>query len=261
MLVRVDRHELYELCVQAPARLVALLQAIHGGEPRVLGEDFCGTAALSRAWVDTIEDGRAIAVDRDPHVLARVKASPRIEVILADVRTATTLERHPVDVLFTGNFSIGELHARADLATYLHRSLARLKPRGVFVCDTYGGASAYRTGAVERWHYARDGARVRYTWEQREADPLTGLVVNALHFRVENPGERGEIVEEITDAFVYRWRLWSAPELRDALIEAGFVSTEVYQDLPDSGGTQVRPVTDPGALRESFIVCIAGRIG
>jgi hypothetical protein len=46
-----DKHELYELTVQSPPDVVRMLRALHGGQPRVLGEDFCGTAALARAWI------------------------------------------------------------------------------------------------------------------------------------------------------------------------------------------------------------------
>ena len=69
--VSLDRHELYELCVQAPAALVDQLVAIHGGAPVVLGEDFCGTAATSVAWTRRVAGGRAVAVDHDEAVLAR----------------------------------------------------------------------------------------------------------------------------------------------------------------------------------------------
>jgi hypothetical protein len=132
----------------------------------------------------------------------------------------------------------------------------------VFVCDTYGGESAFRVGGVERRHALPDGAFVRYTWQQRAADPLTGMVENALHFRVIRAGA---VALDLTDAFVYRWRLWSVPELRDALAEAGFGSTDVYDSLPDGvdqhGDLYVRPLTDPRELGDSFIVCVAGRSG
>jgi hypothetical protein len=259
----VDRFDLYELCVQSPAHLVPFLRAVHGRGPRILGEDFCGTGAISRAWIASIEGGRAIAVDRDAEALARARCDERITVIEGDVRTATDPTRHSADVIFAGNFSIGELADRGSLIAYFRHVRARLRRDGVFVCDTYSGASAFRTGAIERMHASPDGAMIRYTWEQRGADPLTARVENALHFRVERAGE---IVQEITDAFVYRWRLWSVPEVRDALAEAGFASSEVYSELPREGEfdsqfaseVSVHPA-DGRELAESFIVCVAGR--
>jgi hypothetical protein len=255
----VDRFDLYELTVQSPSRLVPFLRAIHGREPRVLGEDFAGTAVVSRAWVGLVDKGRAIAVDHDAEALSRASERDGVHAIVGDVRTATSAASDSADVIFVGNFSIGELHERTELVRYLRHARARMNANGIFVCDTYGGASAFRTGAVERSHYTPDGARIRYTWQQRRADPLTGEVENALHFRVERAGE---IVQEITDAFVYHWRLWSLPELRDALAEAGFGASEVYSELadePNGAVVHARTALDEHDAGETFILCVVGR--
>jgi len=266
-----DRYALYELCVQNPAALTALLRAIHGGQPRVLGEDFSGTAALSRAWVQTVPGGSAVAVDHDPEPIARAQGIPGIRAIVGDVRTASEPGTDAVDLIWVGNFSIGELKTREELIVYLRHARLRLNEGGVFVCDTYGGESAFLTGDVHRHHALPSdvadrlgvprGSRIRYTWHQRHADPLTGLVENALHFRIEHAG----VVEhELGDAFVYRWRLWSVPELRDAMLEAGFTRVDCYAQLPDAidteGNAYAKPITDPASeLEDSFIVCIAAR--
>lgn len=272
-----DRHDLYERCVQNPAVVVRLLRAIHGGQPSLLREDFSARARVSRAWCETIQGARAVAVDVDGSLLRRPGRG--VTAVVGDVL------RQPAggpraDVIFVGNFSIGEIHSRGALVRYLERSRARLSPGGVFVCDTYGGASAFRVGAVQRTHpwtpageagaHRRPGGsadlRIRYTWEQRDADPLTGMVTNAIHFRV----LRGtDVVGEITDAFVYRWRLWSVPELREAMTEAGFDATEVYADVAgavdEEGRPYVRALAGPEDLNdgagpgEGFIVCVAGR--
>jgi len=246
-----DRHDLYELCVQSPPDAVRLLREAHGGEPRVLGEDFCGTAAVARAWVSSVPGGRAVGVDHDPEVLARAAAlaPPGLTLIRGDVRTATDPAdpAHRCDVLFVGNFSIGELHDRPALVAYLCRCRERLTPGGVAVIDTYGGETAFRTGTLGRLRIGPRGEIVRSIWEQREADPLTARVVNALHFRIE---EDGEITQELFDAFVYRWRLWSAPELRDAMTEAGFAGTEAIGGL--AGASHEAPPPGPG-------VCVVGR--
>lgn len=269
-----DIHDLYELCVQSPGDVAVMLRAIHGGRPRVLGEDFAGTAALSRVWCQGDPEAHAIAVDLSGELLTRATSEARVQCVVGDVRRATEPDTHRADVIFVGNFSIGYLHTRAELVAYLRRSAARLNAGGVFVCDTYGGESAFRIGSVERLHpvpaeaaramTGQAGAvRVRYTWEQREADPLTGMVTCVLHFRIERgQGKAREVIQEHTDAFVYRWRLWSVPELRDALGEAGLATTAVYSTMPDAvdgdGNTFVRPL---GAedVEESFIVLVSGR--
>jgi SAM-dependent methyltransferase len=264
----VDRHDLYELCVQSPVHLVPLLRAIHGGDPRVLAEDFCGTAAVARHWVRAVPGARAVAVDHDPSVLDRAAdagadLAGRLTFIRGDAASASDLSiaAHRADVLFVGNFSIGEIHERAALVAYLRHARARLNPGGVIVCDTYGGESAFRLGAVTRPHPLPSpaGARVHYTWQQRRADPFTGMVECALHFRIE---EAGQITDQLFDAFVYTWRLWSVPELRDAMREAGFISTEVHTRLPGAADAAPRttPIADPRDIPPSFIVCVAGRV-
>ncbi len=224
----------------------------------MLGEDFCGTAALSRAWCKAVEGGTAVGVDLCEQVLERGRAEPvdAVQLVCADAMDADA----EADVIFVGNFSIGEIHDRADLVRYLRRCRERLLPDGVFVCDTYGGESAMRVGHVHRSHRAPDGRSVRYTWEQREADPLTGMVENAMHFRIDRGGT---IEEELHDAFVYHWRLWSVPELREAMREVGFSVTEVYSKMPDAvddeGNAYALPLTNSDELEEGFIVCVVGK--
>jgi SAM-dependent methyltransferase len=250
----VDRYDLYEHTVQSPTLAAAMLRAIHGGRPEILGEDFAGSGAVSRAWAQR-PGATAVAVDRDAEALARA-AAPGVRTICADVREAVD----PADVIFCGNFSIGYLHTRPELMDYLRHVRSRLRPGGAFVCDTYGGESAFLTGHVDRDHPGPDGRRIRYTWEQREADALTGMVTDALHFRV----FKGRDLElELRDAFIYHWRLWGVPELRDAMLEAGFARAEVYDKLPDaeddSGEVYLTPVTG-AEVDDSFIVCVAGRV-
>ena len=255
--MNLDRHELYELCVQSPPELVRQLTVIHGGTPRVLGEDFCGTAAVSVEWTRQVDGGRAIAVDHDDATLARNPRHDAIEVVSGDVVRDTDATRHAADVIWAGNFSIGELHTRQDLLAYLGHARSRLKPGGLFACDLYGGESAYASGSFDVEHALPDGRVVVYTWEQRSADPLTGRVRNAMHFEVRRAGA---IEQTLRDAFTYDWRLWGVPELRDALAEAGFTAVAVYARTPDAvddaGTVYLRPIETVDA---SFDVIIAAR--
>ncbi|MFO0083664.1 MAG: hypothetical protein ACK55O_13765, partial [Phycisphaerales bacterium] len=88
------------------------------------------------------------------------------------------------------------------------------------------------------------------------------IVENALHFRVLRDNE---VIQEHTDAFVYRWRLWSLSELREAMLEAGFARVEVFNQLPDAqdgdGNTYAMPIADPADLDDSYIVCVAAFAG
>lgn len=257
-----DKHDLYERCVQSPAQLVPMLRAMHGGSPTTLAEDFAGTAALAYLWAEASPDNHAVAIDFDEPTLMRRPDHPRVSRVVADVRDPSlTSTTPPCDICFVGNFSIGELHTRDELVAYLKAARARLNPGGVFLCDTYGGESAYLLGEVHRDHVAPDGRRIRYTWEQRDANPLTGMVTNALHFEIDRAG----VIElELPDAFVYRWRLWSVPELLDAMREAGFDSTTVYDKDPDAtddeGNAYMLPATGDGDVDDNFIVYVAARV-
>jgi SAM-dependent methyltransferase len=275
-----DRFDCYELCVQSPRHVAAFLYAVHGQLPTVLREDFCGTAAVARYWCRQAakrgDRGRAIGVDLDPDVLAKARAlaaaegggvNDRLSLARSD---ATAEDSAPglrgveaaCDLVFVGNFSIGYIHERTALVEYLRRSKARLDRGqggfggGVFVCDTYGGAAAFKLGGITRTHPARGRETIRYHWVHERADPLTGIVENSISFRVEIDGE---VVHELPRAFVYRWRLWSIHELREAMMEAGFGETAVYTDVNIAPGEMPVPVHGPEDLGEDWIVLVVGR--
>jgi len=249
------KYDCYQRAAQAPELQARFLRALHAAprsEPLTLAEDFCGAAALSHAWLAAHKHNRAIGVDHDPEPLAIARKSAsddRLTLHRADVRTIE--ER--ADVIAVLNFSICEWKTRTELLAYLNHARSRLNRDGILVCDLYGGESAFMVGESEL--EVRGG--LRYVWEQREADPLTGRVINAMHFHP--PGQPA-----ILDAFIYDWRLWGVPELRDAMIEAGFKSTEIHSSLggaiDDEGALYVRPVDDPAELDESFVVSVVARL-
>lgn len=280
-----DRFDLYELCVQAPMLMARFLEAVHGRKPLVLREDFSGGGALCKAWVRSglvvsaaspageriaqagrgvpgrlLPGRRAIAVDLDPEPLRRLRGFDRILPVRADVRRST----HRADIIAALNFPLGYFHDRPALVHYLRLSRRRLNPRGVFVGDIYGGTSAFEVCSKGRDLRGPEGERIRYTWEQRSADVLTGRVSNSIHFTIRTPGN----VRELRDAFTYDWRLWSIPELRDAFQEAGFGTVEVYDQnagaIDHLGRLHVRPVRDGAELGRDedggdWVVYVVGR--
>lgn len=183
-------------------------------------------------------------------------------MLRGDCRDPDVGQSAAADVVFVGNFSIGYLHTRSELVNYLRLSRERLARGGggfgggIFVCDTYGGASAFKLGSLTRKHPSRTGEIIHYHWAHEAADPLTGMVTNSISFKVER---EGEIVQELPRAFVYRWRLWPIVELREAMMEVGFVSTEVYTDCNVAPGEVPRAVSDPAELKEDWIVLVVGR--
>lgn len=263
-----DKYDLYELCVQSPLRDARFLRAIHGNNPTILGEDFSGGGAISRQWVSIVPGGKAIAVDRDPEPLQRLQGRIGITVVCDDVTRAT----QKADIIADLNFSICEIHARAALVAYFKHVLSRLKRGGTFVADIYGGTDAYYTGTLSQKKNGPAGERITYDWEQRTTDPLTSRVVNAMHFRVFPAAPKGKAkatrdanskTVRFKDAFVYDWRLWSIAELREALSEAGFRSTEVFARFADATDNEdnlyVSPVASPDELGDSYSVYVVGR--
>lgn len=243
---------LYERTVQDPRRAAELLRALHGGSPAVLGEDFAGSAALSRAWAELVPGGRAIAVDRNRASLAHAP-HPRVATHVLDVRAPEVARLGPCDIVHAGNFSLGELHERAEVLGWARMARARLARGGIVAADTYGGESAWRVGALERRRVEPDGSEVRWLWEQRSADPRTAEVVNALSFRVLR---EGEVVLDLPDAFVYRWRLWSIPEIVDVLREAGFGAVEVRTRIE---GEEQHEGHSSAGLHPGCVALIVGR--
>lgn len=265
----VNRFDLYEIAVQCPPIEAAFLDAVHAGKPRVLGEDFSGPAGVSRAWLAMGDDRRAVATDLDDepirHAVRRLveeRGEGAVERLTVRERDALEVGDR-ADVIAALNFAVCELHQRDRLLTYLRNCLFRLEAGGVFVCDLYGGVDAMLPGSSEQVIETEDGELV-YTWEQVEADATTGRVRNAIHFEL--PG--GTTIDR---AFEYDWRLWSPAELRDAMREAGFRTTEVYahygEAMDEDGRLMVLPISsdaEPAApapeLDDQWVLYIVGRV-
>ena len=229
---RPDPYALYEQAVQDPDADIALIQRIYRKRyervPRSLREDFCGTAAMACRWVQKHPENRALAIDIDAEPLAwcrehhvaglRPAQAARLELIEGDVRE---VRRAPVEVTIAFNFSYYLFRTRDALRAYFAKARSTLGPEGLFVVDCYGGADSFRT--------MRERRRVNgfvYVWDQFAVDPISHSVTNYIHFELRD-GTR------IPRAFRYDWRLWTVPELRELLAEAGFSGSEVYWEGTD----------------------------
>jgi SAM-dependent methyltransferase len=228
-----DPHLLYERAVQSPDAELGLLRRLlrRAGQPaRWLREDFSGTALLSASWVRSGPERIAVAVDLDPAVHrwaaahrlpALGRAAERLRLVQADVRHAP---RGPFDAVLALNFSYQVFQQRAALKAYLTAARRALVPGGLLLLDLFGGALAQQAATERR----RIGGGVTYVWEHEACDPITHRVRCAIHFEL--PGGR-----RLRRAFTYDWRLWTLPELRDLLEEAGFDRIEVQWDVEPPG--------------------------
>jgi len=224
---RADVYKLYQesvQCVEAEIDFVdATFRELRARPARYLREDFCGTGNTSCEWVRRHEDKHAVGVDTDADVLAwgernnlaRLDPGERARVTLlnADVLEAQT---RPMDIVLAMNFSYWCFTERQTMKRYFRRVRESLVSDGVFFLDAYGGWESQQV-MRERTKMKR----FTYIWNQAAYNPITGEYKTAIEFKFPD-GSR------IKPAFTYTWRLWSLPELRELLAEAGFARIQVW---------------------------------
>lgn len=255
MAQRADPHALYQEAVQCVESEIDFVDAtffhLRGRKARVLREDFCGTANTACEWVRRRPDNRAVAVDADPEVLqwgrkhnvAALGASAgRITLLRSDV---FRVPRDPVEVVLAHNFSYWLIKERKRLRRYFRRVRETLAPGGLFFLDAYGGSDAHRE-IRER----TKNKGFTYVWEQAAFNPINHDMLCHIHFEFPD-GSR------IRRAFSYAWRLWSLPEIRELLSEAGFLRSTVYwqgTNEETGEGNAVFEPTEQGEADASWIV-------
>ncbi len=259
MAQRADRFELYQQSVQDVQWEMEFLEKLfrdkRGRMPLSLREDFCGTALAACEWVRRNPHHTAIGVDLDPevlewgrrHNLARLTPaqSARLTLLQADVLTVAT---PAVDMLLAFNFSYWIFKQRPVLREYFQTVRRSLAPDGIFMLDAYGGYDAFRE-MNERQKFGR----FTYIWEQAEYEPVSGETICHIHFAFPD-GSR------IRRAFSYHWRLWTLPELREALMEAGFSRASVYLegwDEKNNEGNGIYTPVERGEADAAWIAYIA----
>jgi SAM-dependent methyltransferase len=227
-----DRHALYEQSVQSTEFEYEFIdtnfQRIRQRVPKLLREDFCGTAQMCCEWVRGRDDNRAIGVDFDPEVLAwgrdhHVAAldeaqQKRVTLLQEDVQT---VKAEPVDIVVAMNFSWQIFEQRDTLRRYFASVREALVDDGILFLDAFGGYEAFREMQEKTRHKG-----FTYVWDQASYDPITGHIVCHIHFHF-NDGSK------MKRAFTYEWRLWTLPEIREILLEAGFANVTVYWQTLD----------------------------
>lgn len=229
-----DKHALYEEAVQAPEAEIDFMSRVyrarHGRGPVRVREDFCGTAANSCEWVrrgGLYSKNTAIGVDLDrPTLLVHSRrhtgtltAAQRSRLTLVHANVLSpALARTRVDAVLALNFSYWVFKQRATMLAYFRRVRAALSRTGVFILDFFGGSDVHSE--------VQDRRRCKgftYVWDQAHYEPLSGDYTCHIHFEFRDG-------TALRRAFTYHWRLWTMPELRDLLHEAGFRDVETYAE-------------------------------
>jgi len=239
MASRADRHRMYELAVQCAEAevdfVIDTFRELRGRKPLHLREDFCGTANVCCEWVRRGARYTAIGVDLDGEVLDwsrrhRLSAlterqRSRVALLQDDVLNAQT---QPADVVLAMNFSYWLFKQRSDLLRYFRTVRDNLVDDGIFFLDAYGGYDAFREIDEER-EIDDGGEGFTYIWDQDRFNPVDNHLICHIHFAFPD----GSVMER---AFTYDWRLYTLPEIRDLLDEAGFSRTTVYWQGWDEDG-------------------------
>lgn len=237
MAKQADRHRLYELSVQYAASEIEFVddtyKALRKRRAQVLREDFCGTANVCCEWVRLRKTNHAIGVDIDGEVLAWGRENNigklskqqlnRLELNQADVLKVNS---DAPDIISAMNFSYWLFKERKQLKNYFKRVRSALKDDGIFFMDAYGGYDSFKEIVEER---EIEGEDFTYIWEQESYNPIDGNLVCHIHFGFPD-GSRYD------KAFSYDWRLWTLPEIRELLEEAGFRNITVYWQGWDKDG-------------------------
>lgn len=261
-----DKYLLYENAVQTPelnARMYGrYYQEILGKNARRMREDFCGTFAVCCEWVRLHPRNEALGLDLDPEPLAYGRRAHWSRLSTHQKRRVRIVERNVLnptrskwDLITAGNFSFYIFRTRHELIRYFRSCHQSLEREGVLILDMLGGPGAIqkmrerkkvplegRKGAESYW----------YIWDQNSFNPITHEAKYRIHFRLWD-GTR------IENAFTYDWRLWTIPEVRDALAEAGFEESCVFWETTLNGkGTDEYARTEEGDNAYSWIAYACG---
>lgn len=253
--------ERYRWATQDPPAQAAVLAEIHrrvrgGSEARLLREDFAGNGADAVAWVAGGSGRRALTVDADAVTVAHGqqralrllgRRARCIDWHVADVHAVAPPMVQRADLMSVLNFSIGYLHTRTALRRYLEHARRALDEHGVLVLNTFGGPDAL--AAHTDRHAVVPGpdstlAPFDYLWETRRFDACSARIDCRIHFEWPDAAVPGG-VRRVDDAFRYDWRLWTLPELTEALREAGFSRAQVWRHTAREGRNGPRVFLGP----------------
>jgi hypothetical protein len=274
LAARADRHNLYQRAVQCVEAEIDFVDRVSsrllGRKATLLREDFCGTANTSCEWVRRRPTNIAVGLDIDPKPMAWGRTHniasltddqrDRLHLIQGDVLRSGPYaadNRNPrgYDAVLAMNFSYWCFTERAVMLRYFRAVHDSLHDNGIFFLDFYGGSDALKEMEEPR-KIPADGTLppFTYVWDQHSYDPISGELKCDIHFRF-NDGS------ELRRAFHYVWRLWTLPELRDILTDAGFKSVTIYWEGDDGkgGGNGIFRPAKRGEACPAFIAYIVAQ--
>ncbi len=245
-----DRHHLYQESVQDTESeidfVVETWAALRKRPAELLREDFCGTANTACEWIRRDPQHYAIGVDLDGEVLnwGRInnvqrmsgEQQARIRLLQDNVLDVAT---ELADIVLAMNFSYYLFLTREDLLEYFRSVRDGLVEDGILFLDAYGGYDAPKEIVEER-----ECDDFTYVWEQASFNPIDATMNCHIHFKFPDGSEMDK-------AFSYYWRLWSLPEIRELLEEAGFSDVTVYWEGTDKKNNEGNGIYEPATVGDA----------
>lgn len=230
-----QKYDFYERSVQNAEGEVSFMheefKRFYGHSPYTMREDFCGTGAISCSWVQQDKQCEAFGVDLDPEPIKMGQERHYSKLTKQEKTRMRYLQENvmktsapKVDVVCAFNFSYFIFKSRKEMLKYFKTVRKSLNKQGVFFLDIFAGPESQKL--------VTDVKKLKgltYYWECQHFNPLTHYCTFAIHFKP-SKGKKHENV------FTYHWRMWTMPEIRDILIEAGFSKTVVYWEGEDAEG-------------------------
>lgn len=226
--VTFDKYKYYIASVQSPKADVEYFDQVWqelrpNKKLTLLREDFCGTFIVCCQWVKSKSYRRAIGVDikktpleygyKTHYLQLTSHQKKRINTCCMDVLSAKAPH---AQMIVANNFSYYIFKERQDLLRYFSLAYKKLHKDGLFIIDCFGGSQCYEPNEDEVEY-----EDFSYFWDQNDFDPITNYAQFDIHFKLKGEKKRCKV-------FSYDWRMWSIPELREVLAEAGFTQSHVY---------------------------------
>lgn len=245
-----DRHFYYQESVQDVVAEIDFVektwQELRQRPAELLREDFCGTANTACEWVRRDARHYALAIDLDSEVLEWAELNNLVQLDDDQYERISLLQENvlhvqeePADIVLAMNFSYFLFLERGDLLEYFITIREGLVDDGILFLDAYGGYDAPKVLLEER---ECDG--FIYIWEQESFNPIDSRMDCHINFRFPD-GSR------MDRAFSYHWRLWTLPEIRELLNEAGFGKVTVYWEGTDEEKNEGNGIYEPALIGDA----------
>lgn len=256
-----DKYFYYKQSVQSPKEDLKFFKNLYkkyfGKSPRIFREDFCGTFYLSYHWVKSHLKNRAIALDRDSQPLEYGKKHHLPLLSPSQKKRLRVLKKNilnpplpPAEIISVTNFSYFVLKERGLLISYFKNIKKSLMKKGLFILDVLGGP-----GCEDIYEDKVSHEGFHYYWEQSSFNPINRQAHFHIHFQRKGEKKRKKV-------FSYDWRIWSLPELKEALESVGFSKVDVYweKDNKKGQGSGIFKKTNKGDICEVWVAYLVCRL-